>query len=249
MNLFFDELENKITIPDEHWYQSSATKAFLPSVTEILSVYPKGFAYELWLKQTGLNSSQIMKDAGKIGSDVHSLIDEYSKLPKGFSIGYLSENQVEKYNFEVWQLFCKAMEFFEKFKPEIIVHEFSFASDILGYGGTIDMVCNIDNEIWLIDYKSGNYIHDSHYLQISAYARAWNVLNPNYEIQRAGLLHLKAETSKEIDGKMQGKGWKLEESKNMANDFDYFQYCQKIWKRVNPNARPKINEYPLKFTK
>jgi len=71
MNLFFNELENKITIPDEHWYQSSITKAWLPSVTSILSVYPKGYGYDLWLKQTGFNSEIILKKAGDIGSKVH----------------------------------------------------------------------------------------------------------------------------------------------------------------------------------
>jgi hypothetical protein len=249
MNLFFDELENKITIPDEHYYQSSVTKNWLPSATRILSVYQKGYGYELWLKQTGVNASEILKQAGETGSKVHALIDEYAKLPDNVKLSYLTEDGKEKYDWEVWELFCKAMEFFTKFKPEILVHEFSFANDKLGYGGTIDMVCKINNQIWLIDYKSGNYIHDSHYLQISAYARAWNELNPNYEIERAGLLHLKASTLKEIDGKMQGKGWKLEESENMINDFDYFQYCQKIFNRVNPNAKPKIQEFPLSFTK
>jgi len=249
MNLFFNELENKITIPDEHWYQSSKTKNWLPGVTNILSVYPKGYGYDLWLKQTGFNSEEILKRAGVIGSETHDLIDEYEKLPPNFKTSFLSEDGKEKYKFEVWELYCKAMEFFNKFPSKVIVHEFPFANDELGYGGRIDRICELNNNIWLIDYKSGNYVHDSHFLQIAAYAKAWNLLNPQYKIERAGILHLMAATKKEIDGKMQGKGWKLEESENIDNDFDYFQYCQKIWKRSNPNAKPKIQEYPLSFTK
>jgi len=249
MNLFYNELENKITIPDEHFYQSSKTKIWYPGATAITSVYPKGYGYDLWLKQTGFNSDEILKRAGIIGSETHALIDEYAKMPANFTLSFLDENGNPKHNFEVWQLFCKAMEFFKKFKPEIIAHEFSFANDELGFGGTIDLICTISGQIWLIDYKSGNYVHDSHFLQISAYAKAWNLLNPQYKIERAGILHLRANTLKEIDGKMQGKGWKLEESENIDNDFDYFQYCQKIWKRSNPNAKPKIQEYPLSFTK
>jgi hypothetical protein len=249
MNLFVNELENKITIPDEHWYQSSVSKAWLPSVTSILQVYPKGYGYELWLKQTGLNASHVLKEAGEIGSMVHELIDSFVKLPENFKISYTNDDGKELYPFEVWELFCKAMEFFQIYKPEIIAHEFSFASDKLGYGGTKDMICKIDNQIWLIDYKSGNYVHESHFLQLAAYAKAWDLLNPNYKIERAGILHLKAQTRKLIDGKMQGNGWQIVPCDNIENDFDYFLYCQKIWNRVNPNAKPKIKEFPLSFTK
>jgi hypothetical protein len=141
------------------------------------------------------------------------------------------------------------MEFYKRFNPSIIAHEFSFANDKFGFGGTIDMICNIAEQNWLIDYKSGNYVHESHFLQIAAYAKAWNELNPNYKIERAGILHLRASTQKEINGKMQGKGWKIEECINIDNDFDYFQYCHKIWLRDNADVQPKIKEFPLSFQK
>jgi hypothetical protein len=245
MNKFINELENKITIPDEHWYSSKQTpNKWLPSVTTLLDAYPKGSAYVVWLKQVGMNASQILKEAGEIGSNVHSAIDQYVK--SGF-LSYLSSDKRELYKWEEWELICKAMEFFTIYKPEIIVHEFSFASDKLGFGGTIDMICKINGETWLIDYKSGNSIYDSHYLQIAAYKSAWENLNPQYPIQKAGLLHLKAATRKEVTSSIQGKGWKIEQSESIENDFEYFLYCQKLWHRANPKAMPKILEYPLSF--
>lgn len=247
MNKFISELENKITIPDEHWYQSSDGQ-WLPSVTAILDVYPKGAAFTMWLKQVGMNASQVLKEAGEIGSNVHNAIDQYVTLG---SVSFLNSQGNEAYKWEEWELICKAMEFYNIAKPEIIVHEFSFASSDLGYGGTIDMICRINGEIWLIDYKSGNSIHESHYLQIAAYVKAWNKLNPQLEVKNAGLLHLKAATrGEDKKGKsIQGKGWRLEVSENINDDFEYFKYCQKIWKRANPDAKPKIQEYPLKFTR
>jgi len=243
---FINELENKITIPDEHWYESSKNKGvWLPSVTTLLDAYPKGAAYVIWLKQVGLNASQILKEAGEIGSNVHAAIDQYVRTGE---LNFISEGR-ELFKWEEWELICKAMEFFTIYKPEIIVHEFSFASDELGFGGTIDMICKINGEIWLIDYKSGNSIYDSHYLQIAAYKKAWEILNPQYLIQKAGLLHLKATTRKEVAGSIQGKGWKLETSNNIESDYEYFQYCQTLWHRANKNAVPKILEYPLSFKK
>lgn len=244
MNKFINNLENKITIPDEHWYKG-ANDTWLPSVTTFLDAYPKGAAYKMWLKQVGMNADQILKEAAEIGSNVHSAIDQYVKV--GF-VSYLSENGAELWKWEEWVLICKAMEFFTNHKPEIIAHEFSFASDELGFGGTIDMICKLNNQIWLIDYKSGNAVYESHALQIAAYAKAWNLLNPQYTVERTGILHLKADTKKEIEGKVQGKGWKLHEA-SIDESFEYFQYCQKLWHKANPNAQPKILEYPLSFKK
>lgn len=248
MNKFYDELANKIIIPDEHWYESKNNPGnWLPSVTTFLDAYPKGIAYVMWLKQVGLNASQILKEAGEIGSNVHAAIDQFVKQGELY---YLDSNQREIFKWEEWELICRAMEFFARYKPEIIVHEFSFASDELGYGGTIDMVCNIGNETWLIDYKSGNAVYDSHFLQLAAYAKAWELLNPQHKIQKTGILHLKANTRKEIDGKIQGNGWQLQQSDNsIDDDFEYFKYCQKLWWKANKNARPKILEYPLSFKK
>jgi len=245
---FIDELANKITIPDQHFYESTKNPGkWLPSVTTFLEAYPKGIAYIMWLKQVGMNASQILNEAAEIGSNIHAAIDQYVKSG---SLSYLSKTGQELFKWEEWELICKAMEFFTIYKPEIIVHEFSFASDELGYGGTIDMICKINGEIWLIDYKSGNGIYESHYLQIAAYKKAWELLNPQYPIQHSGLLHLKAATRKEIEGQIQGKGWKVEQPENsFENDFEYFQYCQKLWHRANPKVAPKILEYPLSFTK
>jgi hypothetical protein len=243
---FIDQLKNKITIPDSHWYESKKNPGtWLPSVTTFLDVYPKGANYIIWLKNVGLNASQILKEAGELGSNVHAGIDLYVKSGH---LDYLDKKQHELWKWEEWELLCKAMEFFTIYKPEIIVHEFSFACDELGYGGTIDMICKIDNEIWLIDYKSGNGIYESHFLQIAAYIKAWELLNPQYPIAHSGLLHLKAQTRKESKDSIQGKGWKLEQSSNtVGENFEYFQYCQKLWYRANPNAVPKILEYPLSF--
>jgi hypothetical protein len=241
---FINQLENKITIPDEHWYKSTKSDKWLPSVTTLLEAYPKGDSFNLWLKQVGMNASQILKDAGEIGSNVHSGIDQYVKSGE---LSYLSSDGRELFKWEEWVLICKAMEFFTIYKPEVIVHEFSFASEEFGFGGTIDIICKIKGETWLIDYKSGNNIYESHYLQLAAYAKAWEFLNPEYPIQRSGLLHLKAATRKEVEGSLQGKGWKVEQSEDLNDDFEYFQYCQKLWHRANKKATPKIMEYPLSF--
>jgi len=102
MNKFYNELENKITIPDEHWYESNKNKGnWLPSVTTFLDAYPKGIAYVMWLKQVGLNASQILKEAGEIGSNVHSAIDQFAKTGELY---YLSSDQRELIRWEEWEL-------------------------------------------------------------------------------------------------------------------------------------------------
>lgn len=241
---FISELENKIIIPDEHWYQGSSGN-WLPSVTAVIDVYPKGQNFVRWLMQVGMNAKQIIEEAGIVGSNVHAAIDFFLK---GQEIAYMKDGK-EIYTWEEWVLICKAMEFFNNFSPKILVHEFSFAIDEFGYGGTIDIICEINGEIWLIDYKTSNMIHQTAFLQVAAYRQAWDYLNPHYKIQRSGVLHLKAQTRGEDKKgeKIQGDGWKIIETENYEDDLKFFNYCLDIWRRENKNARPKQEEYPFSF--
>lgn len=41
-----------------------------------------------------------------------------------------------------------------------------------GFGGTADLVCTLNGETWMIDFKSSRAIHDQHIAQIAAYGKA-----------------------------------------------------------------------------
>lgn len=68
--------------------------------------------------------------------------------------------------------------------PVELYHVYPFA-------GQPDLICKIKDETWLIDWKTGSSLWDSHELQVTAYKILWDSLFPDYQIERLGLLHLK----------------------------------------------------------
>ena len=121
----------------------------------------------------------------------------------------------------------------------------------LGYGGTIDLVCRIGKEIWMLDLKTANYLHNSYELQVAAYQNMWNYLNPDMKIQRSGIFWFKAQTrGADKTGKsIQGEGWQVKEYEGEWLDaLDLFNSTFKIWKHENPNAKPKNKVYPISIS-
>ena len=244
MRVFNNNNAKRIDILDERFYQSKKEKdIYYPSVTTILEVYPKGFGFSEWQKSVGFNADEIMRKAGQQGTNVHNMIDEYLA---GKTINWIDG----KYTLLEWQMFCKFIEFMEQTTPEILTTEMTLVSDLLRYGGTVDCICKINGEVWLIDWKTSTYVHKSHELQLSAYATMWNELNPEYKIQRTGILHLQAATrgSDKAGKKIQGAGWQLVEfGRTYQDSFKVFQHTQAIWEEENPTYKPKNLCYPMEF--
>lgn len=118
-------------------------------------------------------------------------------------------------------------------------------SSELGFGGTLDLVCKLNGEIWYIDYKSGNSIYKSNKIQGVAYQKLWNS-KADEKITKVACLHLKGTTrGADKTGKtIQGEGWKLEETQEPDHLYKLFEHAQAIWKEENPNPKPKNKVYP-----
>lgn len=247
MKIFNNNEAKRIEILDERFYKSKIEDKYYPSVTTILEAYYKGYGFNEWLKQVGYNADEIMRKAGEQGTNVHNMIEAYLQ---GFKISWIDENNRPRYTLNEWQMFCKFIEFFEKYKPELMVQEFTLVSDKLRFGGTVDFIGKINGEIWLLDWKTSNYLHKTYELQLAAYAMAWNELNPENKIQRTGILWLNSATRGE-DKKglsIQGKGWQIKEfDRHYEDAFSLFLHTQAIWEEENPSYKPKNLEYKMEF--
>jgi len=241
MKVIESKLDRRLSILDERFYLGVDGVTYYPSVTTVLEAYHKGYGYYEWLKGVGFNAETIMQKAGESGTKVHNAID---RILEGGEVEWSAESGSLNYTLEEWQMLVKFMEFWNKYKPKVIAFEQNLVSDIEKIGGTVDLVCEINGETWLIDYKTSNYIHKSHELQLSAYARLWN--ESNLPIQRTGILWLKAATRGE-DKKgvnIQGAGWQLKEfDRPYADAYKIFQATKVIWDEEHPNYRPKNQIY------
>ena len=135
-----DSTARQITLQDSRFYQRKEG-LFYPSVTTVLSYYPKDKFFETWLKEVGSNADIIMRKAGEEGTQVHTAIEAYLK---GEEVSWLNEWGSTKYSLKVWQMILKFVDFWETYKPTLIESEVHIFSDELEIAGTLDLVVEIE---------------------------------------------------------------------------------------------------------
>ncbi len=247
MKTFHKPEDNCVEFLDERFYTRDG-ETFYPSVTTVLDVYPKGFGYMQWLKDMGSNAGEVLARAGEQGTKVHNAIEKYLK---GELVGWAPDGKVLYSELE-WQMIMRFVEFWNTYKPIIIAGpEKTLISETIKVGGTIDIVCEINGELWLIDYKTSNGIYKTHELQLAAYCTLWNEFNiPERHIKRTGDLWLKSRTRgvDKTGKKMQGKNWSLVEfDRHYEDGFKLYEHVRRIWDEENPNPKPKNLIYPDKI--
>lgn len=180
---------------------------YAPSVTGILgeaAPLPLGLK-KFFQKNTEEEATQIFETAGDFGSKIH---DALEKLLKGLELNLIDNYPTVKEK----QSLTSFIDWFQKWKPTDIESEQTIASKKYHYAGTLDFVGKIDNETWLIDFKTSNAIHLTHKLQVLAYKQAYEE-STGTKIDRVGVLRLGTlhkGNGKSDDLPMVGKGWELQ---------------------------------------
>lgn len=213
-------------INGSHFYEKN--KHIYPSVTTILQAYPKGKYFETWLKQNGMFSDELRDTAAIKGINVHKAIE---RLVKNETL------YIKEYKEEEWKMVCRFVDFvkeqknFRPIKSEVIV-----CNEHDEYAGTVDLICEIDGEIWLIDFKTSKMNHESYHLQAAAYFKAMY----SEPITKAGVLILGLNTQ---------KGWKLIETENIEERYKLFLNTYELWKYQNPKDKwTEKKVYPMELT-
>ena len=227
----------QITLPDGRYYQRNGE--YYPSVTYVLSYYPKGKFFEDWLKKVGYASEYIVKKAGEEGTLVHEMIEDYLN---GKELNFL-QHGIPMYNPRIWQMFMRFVDFWETYNPTLIEAEVHLFSDELKVAGTCDMVCEIDGEIWVIDFKTSNNLQTTYDLQTALYTKCFEECF-NKKVNRSGVLWLKSSKRGPKTGKMQGKGWEVYESKRTQEEnIDIYKTVRKLFNLENPNHKPSFTQF------
>lgn len=229
----------QITMPDSRYYRRNGD--YYPSVTYILSYYPKGKYFEDWLKKVGYSSEHIIKKAGEEGTQVHDMIESYLE---GEELTFLGLHGKPMYHPNVWQMFLRFVEWWELYNPTLIETEVHLFSDKLKVAGTCDMVCEIEingkKQLWIIDYKTSNHLQTTYDLQTAVYGQMYEECYGK-KADRFGILWLKSNKRKSAEGKMQGKGWEMyESSKPQEENLDIFLTVKKLFNLENPKHKPSF---------
>ncbi len=126
-----------------------------------------------------------------------------------------------------------AQEFYEMLRNTVIEE----------VAGTCDLICEIDGELWLIDFKTSNQVHSTYELQTAVYSQCYKECYGK-EIQRQGILWLKSTKRGPKKDKMQGRGWEIVESdRTQEENLDIFKTVKRLFDLENPTHAPIFTEF------
>lgn len=234
----FHEDEKRVDIFNERWYRHPETGKFYRNVTTILGIIDKGYNYDEWLKNNGHNAEIIIDRAGKFGTEFHKLVELFlrGETVKYFDLTFLGDRTATELweRFNVWIDFWKELnsKFKVDYKPEGI--EYITYSEKHQYAGTIDLVCRIDDELTIMDWKTGNHIGEKEKLQMTAYMET-------IKCSQAKLVHLPAT-------KPNKKDYKIIDVEYQPKMFNLFLATKDVFDMMNTDE-PKVLTLPLQINK
>lgn len=149
-----------------HIRYRNANNKVVPGVTTILGVLnkPKLVKWANNLGLQGIDSSKYVSETAEIGTLAHEMIMCYF-ANKDCDTSDYSSTQIDKAENSLLSFF----EWEKNHKIEPIYVEVPFVSEKYQYGGTIDLLALIDNELTLVDFKTGSGIYEEAHYQIAAY--------------------------------------------------------------------------------
>ena len=229
-----DKEKKCVEIFDAHWYKVDEN-TYYPSVTSVLQTLNKGAGYDEWLRSVGWNSKLIVEKAQASGSKIHHAIEMF-----------LQDNTITPECFEEqeWIKMCNFANLFNSLNIKVIATENELIDDDMQLAGTCDAVFKIDDTVYLIDFKTGNNIHEISHLQTACYAEMWNKHN-KIKIQKAGILHVGASTRTQKD--LNNKGIKFEET-DLPKYTKLFHHTLEIYNDMY-RKNPPLLVYPMELKK
>lgn len=216
------------------WTNEKGEDVYYPSVTYILGcAYPSDFGLTQWRGDVGnKRADEILEESAADGSYVH---DAIKKILEGEQIersaiemGFLPRRALK-----VMRCLKAFLDWYTEYKPQVLATEYIVWNEEHKFAGTVDLRCKIGEDTYIVDFKTGKSLHESHKAQICAYGLA----DP---ADKVALLHLGNTTKKKY-------------SFNVLDDDERKQYMEefnqtnKLFRTLNPNAKPNEETFPDVF--
>ena len=143
-----------------------------------------------WTRKHCLNgedSLKLLKEAGKIGTLAHIMIEEFIKggavKLDEYNPSEISQAKTAYYGFYNW--FANNNITFHETELKLVSEEYQF-------GGTFDAICEVNGKLVICDWKTSNAVYDEFLIQLGAYRQLIQE-NLGYDIRGAILLRLDKE--------------------------------------------------------
>lgn len=174
-------------------YKLSDGKTIVPGVTTITRQL--GWNTDVlvaWARREALKGNdpdKMRDDAADAGTCAHYLIECHIKR-KTPDLSDFTGNQIEKAE--------KAYGAYLQWESETgikpLKSEPKLVHETLRYGGTIDLICKKNGELWLVDFKTSSNIYPEHIIQVAAYGELWRECKRE-KINQHHILHLSKDGS------------------------------------------------------
>lgn len=142
----------------------------VPRVTEILSAMLHEDYLMGWANAMGLYKHTkyevFLNTAADIGTAVHEAIEKYL----GENISPDIDNYPQDIKFRIscaFNSFLSWWDIIKKTKYKIILQEYALVCKY--FGGTLDMLIEINGKVYIVDFKTSNHSSYKHFLQLAAY--------------------------------------------------------------------------------
>lgn len=157
----------------------------------------------------GIDPFKFVTEAASIGSIAHFKIECYINNWKPI-FDKVSPHDLKKAEV-AFKAYLKWEQ--EQINLKYVKTEVQLASDMYNYGGTLDLMATIDNDLCLIDFKTSKYFYTEHYCQVAAYKELYEEHFPKEKIDKCYILKINKETGEFEDKKLTqykiDKGWEI----------------------------------------
>jgi len=225
MKFEFDEKTHKYFLDDKP----------LTGVTTILSVIAKPFLIPWASKMATEYIKDNLQDAlnGNVSWD--SLLEDARKAhaqkrDKAGDIGTLAHKWIENYirgeinpiTDDIKPMIDNFLEWEKANNPTYLETELRVYSEKYWYAGTLDLMMEIDGEVWLGDIKTGSGIYPEHFLQCAGYQIALQEMGQYPDIKGHIIINLQ-------------KNGKIETARSISfeKDIETFLAALTIYRRLN----------------
>jgi hypothetical protein len=224
----------------------------VPAVGQVINRFDDKKLLMARANQQGLKGIDINRDrsALDIGSTVHGMVELDMKKASDREIYvYCCESLKNvREHIELATASFRAYRDWKSQRVRMLHQERSLVSESLQYGGTIDLICVINDGIGLIDFKSSNGLKGpfmGQQVQLAAYANLWNECHPLQELDDCHLLIL----SKDGAG-FRHCTWRLGRESELDRQWRMFKVWRQAYELENGGSpQPRARAAPQSATK
>lgn len=204
----------------------------VPGVTTLIGVLNKP-ALVKWANNLGLqgiDSTSYVDNLAQTGTLAHEMILAYLKKEEVDTSEYTG-SQVEM----AQNSFASYLGWARHYTVEPILVETPMVSEQHRYGGTPDLLANVDGVSTLLDFKTGKALYPEHNIQVAAYRQM--IIEQDFAVDEVKILRI---------GREESEGFEVKPVLALDANWELFLHCKAIYELQRDMKKYEQTEKDIK---